>query len=129
MAKIINWLKSVFSIEKNSVSRFIRRYSEFLTIPLAMLLWNVANRYYLEAKITTIYDNGIFQSLIWTVIALLVIKAFAWILLMIDDPYQKKLMDSENETFKKLPILWQYIFAYSKYLLYFVSGVFIVVLS
>lgn len=78
------------------LKRFIKRHSEFLTIPLAVGMWHVFRLYAENAKLS-IYDSGIFQKLIFAIIAVLVIKAFAWFMITIDQPYLKKFLDSDNE--------------------------------
>jgi hypothetical protein len=91
----IEKIKHFYVDREDDIKRFIRRNSEFLTIPLGILLWHLFKAYAEGAKLS-VYDSGIFQKLIFAVIAVLVIKAFTWFMLNIDQPYLKKYLDTEN---------------------------------
>lgn len=122
-------LAKIFKREESEIKHFIKKNNEFLTIPLGVIIFILAGWLFGVAGITAIYDAGIFQSVIWTGIALLFIKAFTWIMLWLEDPYQKQLIDSDNNKFKELPVKWQFAITYGKYFLYFISAVLIVVFA
>lgn len=125
----MNLLAKIFKKEKSEIKHFIKKNNEFLTIPLGIIIFIISALLFNNAGIKTIYDAGIFQSLIWAGISLLFVKAFTWILLWLEDPYQKNLIDSDNDQFKTLPIKWQFAIIYGKYFLYFVSAVLIVIFA
>lgn len=77
------------------IVNFLLSWNELLSIPIALLLWwasPVLIRW-LDPTAAT-YDGGIFQQIIFAVIAVLVFHGMAWLLLKITFPHVYQYMDT-----------------------------------
>jgi hypothetical protein len=74
---------------------FLKRNSEFLTVPAALAIWfafgKIASAFDLH-----VYGAGIFQKILFSIVAILVLNGLAWGLLRVNFPYLKKFLDSDN---------------------------------
>lgn len=103
---------------KNKIVKCLLSYSEFITIPTALLIW-YASPYVLRwvDPSAGTYDSGVFQIIIFTVIQFLFYNAVAWLVFKLTFPKMYKMLDEEIEnrilnngaitTFEKIKVvLW-----------------------
>ena len=125
----VNWVKAFFADREEQITAWLKRNSEFLTIPIALLAWFVFMFLAQKMNLTT-YDSGIFQKLIFAFIAVLVLKALTWFILSIDQPFLKNYLDSENtEKWNSFTDQQKMHYSLVFFVLYFASFVFIVALT
>ena len=125
----VNWVKAFFADREEQITAWLKRNSEFLTIPIALLAWFVFMFLAQKMNLTT-YDSGIFQKLIFAFIAVLVLKALTWFILSIDQPFLKNYLDSENtEKWNSFTDQQKMHYSLVFFVLYFASFVLIVALT
>ena len=76
--------------------RFLKTHSEILTIPAAFAVWWLFSLY-ADSKEMHVYTAGIFQKIIFAVIAVLIFNGLSWVMLRVNFPYLKRFLDSDNE--------------------------------
>lgn len=80
----------------NRIIQFILKWNELLTIPLAFVLWWMSAPFLRAMDPTAgVYDAGIFQIILFAVIAFLIFQAMAWITLKLSFPKVYKWLDDE----------------------------------
>ena len=125
----VNLVKAFFADREEQITAWLKRNSEFLTIPIALLAWFVFMFLAQKMNLTT-YDSGIFQKLIFAFIAVLVLKALTWFILSIDQPFLKNYLDSENtEKWNSFSDHQKMHYSLVFFVLYFASFVLIVALT
>ena len=108
--------------------KFFKKWNEFLTIPLALLLWwaSIPALRWLDPT-SAVYDAGVFQTIIFAIIAVLTFNGFAWLLLKINFPIiYKHLDDNLDKDFKILPRWQQALYALCIFALYLLSLVLVI---
>lgn len=80
------------------IIEFLANWNEFITIPLALLLWYLSPMLLRTLDPTAgVYDAGIFQVILFTVIQFLVYHGVAWIVFKITFPKAYKYFDNKFE--------------------------------
>lgn len=81
------------------IKRFIIIWNEFLTIPLAMILWAWSDDLIrMVDKTAAAYDGAIFQKILFAMIAMLFFNGFAWLMIKINFPRIYEYLDNVFET-------------------------------
>lgn len=79
-----------------SIIKFISKWNEFITIPLALVLWYFSPlllRWFDPTSAT--YDYGVFQIIIFTIIQFFFYTGVVWIYLKIAFPQMYKHLDDK----------------------------------
>ena len=99
MKKIINYIKGLF-----------KKYTEILSIPIALVAWVLSVRFLrIIDKTTAVYDAGVFQVIIFAVIQLFVYVSVAWLTLgLVFGTFRRYLIENMKNEFQKLSS-WQKI--------------------
>jgi hypothetical protein len=123
---------------KNSILNFLKNWHELFTLPLAILIWYISpSLLRLIDPTAGVYDAGIFQNILFAVIAVMVFHFFAWIMLKMTFPgvynYLDTLLEQNLKSFPSNPNhphqnkpldLWQrsklVLFLFSLYFLAFI---------
>lgn len=78
------------------IIQFILKWNELLTIPLAFVLWWLSAPLLRTVDPTAgVYDAGIFQIILFALIAFLIFQAMAWITLKLSFPNVYKWLDDQ----------------------------------
>jgi len=94
MKTFIEALKLVWK----QIWKFIANWHEFISLPLGLLLWVYSEPLLkLLDKTSAPIDAGIFQIVIYIIIAFLILHAIAWILLRLTFPKVYKFLDDTLE--------------------------------
>lgn len=80
LKRFFNFLK----VKINNFFTFLRHWSEFITLPLALLLWwHSKNILILIDPTAGVHDAGVLQVFLLATAGLLFVHAFVWIILLI----------------------------------------------
>ena len=76
------------------IGKFIAKWSELVTIPVALILWYFSDTFlrWLDPTAAT-YDAGIFQIILFTIIQFFIFSGIIWIYLKIAFPKVYKYLD------------------------------------
>lgn len=98
MKKLFKLLNNSFKYGMESIYKFIVVWNEILTIPLAFILW------YFSAPLlrmidptSAVYDYGIFQVILFTIIQFLIYHGVAWLIFKWTWPKMYKFLDDTLE--------------------------------
>lgn len=81
------------------IKRFFVTWNEFLSIPLAMILWAYSDDLIrLVDKTAAAYDGAIFQKILFSMIAMLFFNGFAWLMIKINFPKVYDYLDNVFES-------------------------------
>jgi hypothetical protein len=82
---------------REPVLKFIRKNSEYVTLPMALVLWYFSPELLrLIDPTAATFDSGIFQIILFGIIKFLVIHSVAWFLLKLRFPYLFQYLDSSS---------------------------------
>ena len=89
-SKIMDKIKNLLNV----VFRFICKWSELVTIPIALILWWLSPLILrgLDSTAAT-YDAGIFQAILFAIIAFFILIGVVWIYMKISFPKVYKFLD------------------------------------
>lgn len=91
-------MKSHLREKTNAFKRFLMQWNEFLTVPLAVLLFWLGGSFMRWIDPTAgLFDAGIFQIIIFAVAAFLFLHGIAWIILKITFPKLYRFLDEQFE--------------------------------
>ena len=118
--RLIVWLVGVFQ----KAPRFVRKWHELLSIPIALVLWYLSPTFlrWMDPTAAT-FDSGILQKILFAVVALLVGNGVVWLVLKLTWPRAYKFFDDKFETmlgnhsFKEPPTeaeKWYYLTSFQK---------------
>ena len=81
------------------IIKFLLKWNELLTIPIALLLWHLSPMvlHWIDGTSST-YDAGIFQTIIFTIIQLLIYNAVVFLIIKLTFPGLYKFLDDAIET-------------------------------
>lgn len=78
----------------NKIWNFLKIWNEFITIPIAIVLWYFSDTFLRWIDITSAtYDAGIFQIILFTIIQFLIYTGVIWIYMKITFPKMYKYLD------------------------------------
>ncbi len=78
----------------NVIFRFVCKWSEFVTIPIALILWWLSPSILRSLDNTAAtYDAGIFQAILFAIIAFFILAGVVWIYIKISFPSVYKYLD------------------------------------
>lgn len=113
--------------------KFLLKWNEFLTIPIAIFLWYLSPFLLrLIDPTSAVYDAGIFQIILFTIIQFLIYHGVAWFIFKISFPKLYNFLDDKLEDYIKSKEIKEYekikyvLWIFSVYLLslVFLSRVF-----
>lgn len=91
------------------ITKFLRRWNELLTIPVAFVLWFYSPQLLrLLDPTAAAFDAGIFQIFLFAIIGLLIFHGIVWLILKLSWPTVYKHLDNLSEPFQDLNS-WQQI--------------------
>lgn len=102
-----------------TISRFFKRYHELITLPIAFGLWliSVPVLRYMDPT-AAVFDAGIFQVPIFSIIQLLVFLSVAWIILkIVFGNFYRFIINDMKSKFTELTPWQQLKISYSVYFL------------
>ena len=80
------------------MKRLLKRYNEFLTIPLGLILWVLSVPLIrLIDPTAAVFDAGIFQKIVFAIVAFSILKGAAWGFFRLAFPDLKKYLDEQFE--------------------------------
>lgn len=87
-------MKSHLKAKTNAFKRFLIQWNEFLTVPLAVLLFWLGGAFMRLIDPTAgLFDAGIFQIIIFAVAAFLFLHGVAWVVFKITFPKAFRFLD------------------------------------
>jgi len=92
------------------IKSFFKRFPEIITVPVALVVWIISVRFlrFLDPT-AAVFDAGVFQIPIFSIIQLLVYSSIAWLVLgLLFGTYKKYLLNNLKNDFKELT-KWQKI--------------------
>ena len=92
----------------NKIKEFFKRFPEIYSVPIALVVWIISIPLLrLFDNTSAVYDAGVFQVIIFSVIQLLVYASIAWLVMgLLFGTYRKYLINELKPDFNKLSA-WQ----------------------
>jgi hypothetical protein len=111
-------MKQILEKADKALRRFLKRYPELLSIPVALILWILSIRVLRALDPTSaVFDAGVFQVPIFAILQMFVYVSVAWLLLrLVFGTAQKFLKNDFKTVFENLDPWRKVIVAYGLFL-------------